>query len=252
MAHIKQSMCWWCFARTLKPEQIIKGAKAIGFAGVELVPKDLWPMIADSGLRIVSTGGHGTFSDGLNRRENHARIEDEIKKNIEEAARFNIPNLICFSGNRKGQNDDEGAEITAECLRRVAPLAEQKKVTLVIELLNSKVDHPDYQGDHTSWGALVCQKVGSPAVKLLYDVYHMQIMEGDVIRTIQQNIQYFGHFHIAGNPGRSNIDDTQELNYRGIAQAIAATNYDGFVGHEYVPKGDALEIARQTFKMCDM
>jgi hydroxypyruvate isomerase len=251
-SRIKQSLCWWCFARSTKPEQIVKEAVALGIGGIEIAPREHWQMITDAGLRLIGTGGHGTFADGLNRRENHARIEDELRASIELAAQYGIRNLICFSGNRKGLSDREGIENTAEGLLRVAKLAEQKGVMLVIELLNSKVDHGDYQGDHTAWGVEVCKKVNSPAVKLLYDVYHMQIMEGDIIRTIQQNIDYIGHFHIAGNPGRSNVDDTQEINYRGVIRAIAGTSYDGYVGHEYVPQGDAMQVLRDTFRMCDV
>jgi hydroxypyruvate isomerase len=251
-ARIKQTLCWWCFARSTRPEQLVKEAVALGFAGVEIAPPEHWDMIMANNLRIVSIGGHGTFADGLNRRENHARIEAELRGNIDTAAKHNIRNLICFSGNRQGLSDEESIENTAEGLLRVAKYAEEKKVTLCIELLNSKVDHPDYQADHTAWGVEVCKKVNSPAVKLLYDVYHMQIMEGDLIRTIQQNIDYIGHFHIAGNPGRSNIDDTQEINYRGVIQAIAGTGYGGYVGHEYIPQGDAMQVLRQTFELCNV
>jgi hydroxypyruvate isomerase len=249
---IKQSLCWWCFASSTAPEQIVKEAVALGIGGIEIAPREHWQLITDAGLRLIGTSGHGTFSDGLNHRENHARIEDELRANIEMAAKFKIRNLICFSGNRSGLTDTEGIENTAECLRKVAKLAEQKQVMLLLELLNSKVDHPDYHGDHTAWGVEVCKKVNSPAVKLLYDVYHMQIMEGDIIRTIQQNIGYIGHFHIAGNPGRSNIDDHQEINYRGVIQTIAATSFEGYVGHEYVPQGDALQVLRDTFQLCDV
>ncbi|MFC2012123.1 hydroxypyruvate isomerase family protein [Chloroflexota bacterium] len=249
---IKQSLCWWCFARSTEPEVIFKEAVSLGIAGIEIAPPEQWDTILENNLKIIGTGGHGTFTDGLNRRENHDRIEEELRKNIETAAKYNIRNLICFSGNRAGLSDEEGIENTAEGLLRVTKLAEEKNVTLVIELLNSKVNHPDYMGDHTLWGVEVCKKVNSPAVKLLYDIYHMQIMEGDIIRTIQENIDYIGHFHIAGNPGRSNIDDTQEINYRGVIRAIAATNYDGYVGHEYVPQGDAIQVLRETFKLCDM
>jgi len=247
--HIRQSLCWWCFARSATPEQIVQEAVAIGFDGIEIAPQEHWDMIVANNLSIISIGGHGTFADGLNRRENHDQIEEELKQNIESAAKYNIRNLICFSGNRAGLSDDEGIENTAEGLLRVAPLAEEKMVTLCIELLNSKVDHPDYQPDHTLWGVEVCKRVNSPAVKLLYDVYHMQIMEGDLIRTIQQNIDYIGHFHVAGNPGRSNIDDTQEINYSGVIKAIAATSYDGYIGHEYLPEGDAIQVLRQTFQL---
>jgi hydroxypyruvate isomerase len=242
----RQTMCWWCFAQTMKPEEIVKEAKSLGIAGFEIVPPEHWQLVKDNGMQVVGIGGHGTFGDGLNRKENHARIEHELLENIEKASKNGIRNLICFSGNRAGLDDKKGIENTAEGLLRVTKAAEKAKVTLVIELLNSKVDHPDYMGDHTSWGVEVCKKVKSPSVKLLYDVYHMQIMEGDVIRTIRDNIDYIGHFHIAGNPGRSNIDDTQELNYKGILKAIADTNYTGFVGHEYVPTGDAVKVLKQT------
>jgi hydroxypyruvate isomerase len=149
-------------------------------------------------------------------------------------------------------SDEEGAVNTAEGLKRVAGVAEQKGVTLILELLNSKVDHKDYQCDHTAWGVQVVRAVNSPRVKLLYDIYHMQIMEGDIIRTIRDNINYIGHFHTAGNPGRHDMDDTQELNYPPIMRAIAATNYDGYVGHEFIPKGDPMEAIRVTYQMCDV
>jgi len=251
---IKQTLAWWCFTRATenKPEDVIREAVALGIQGVEIAPPDQWPAIKAAGLKIIGISGHGTFSEGLNHKENHARIEEEILGNIETAAENDVRNLICFSGNRDGLSDEEGAENTAECLLKVAKKAEEKGVHLLIELLNSKVDHPDYQGDSTAWGVEVCKKVNSPAVKLLYDVYHMQIMEGDLIRTIQENIDYIGHFHIAGNPGRSNIDDTQEINYRPIIEAIAATGFDGYLGHEYVPKGDAFQVLRDTYKLCDV
>ncbi|MFC2038475.1 hydroxypyruvate isomerase family protein [Chloroflexota bacterium] len=252
--HIRQSLCWWCFTRASenKPEDVIREANALGIQGIELAPPDQWEAIKAAGLKIIGIGGHGTFSEGLNRQENHDRIEKELRDNIELAANNDIRNLICFSGNRGGLSDKHGAENTVRGLLRVAKLAEEKGVTLVIELLNSKIDHPDYMADRTRWGVEVCKMVNSPAVKLLYDVYHMQIMEGDLIRTITENIDYIGHFHIAGNPGRSNIDDTQEINYKGVIEAIATTNFEGYVGHEYVPKGDAFEVLRRTYKMCDV
>src|SRR5262249_37186357 len=156
-------------------------------------------------------------------------------------------NVIVFSGNRNGQEDSLGAEITAENLRRVSKVAEDAGVNLIIELLNSKVDHPDYQCDSTAWGVKVCQMVDSPRVKLLYDIYHMQVIEGDVIRTIHDNHQYFAHYHTAGNPGRNEIDDSQELNYRPIMQAIVDTGYDGYVGQEFVPLHDPIQSLKQAF-----
>src|SRR5262249_24071518 len=156
----------------------------------------------------ASIGGHTALTDGMNKRENRARITQELRANLDLAVQWGIPNLICFSGNRNGISDSEGAEITPQTLRHVAPMAEEAGVRLVLELLNSKVDHPDYQCDHTAWGVQVCEAVDSPRVKLLYDIYHMQIMEGDVIRAIQDHDTHFGHYHTAGNPGRHEIDDT--------------------------------------------
>ena len=217
-----------------------------------MLPREYWDAVLDHGMKIAIIGGHGTLTDGLNRRENHDRIEEELSRNIELAAEYGIPSLICFSGNRRGLPDDEGIQITAEGLRRVAKMAEEKGVQLCLELLNSKVNHPDYQCDHTWWGVEVCKAVNSPAVKLLYDIYHMQIMEGDLIRTIKENIDYIGHFHTAGNPGRHDLDDEQEINYRAVMKAIAETNYTGFVGHEFTPKGDPIEALERTFSLCDV
>jgi hydroxypyruvate isomerase len=163
-----------------------------------------------------------------------------------------IPNLICFSGRRAGLGDAEGAEITAEGLRRVAPAAEAAGVTLVLELLNSKIDHPDYQCDHTRWGAEVCRMVSSPRVKLLYDIYHMQVMEGDIIGTLRRHNDLIGHYHTAGVPGRHEIDGTQELNYPAILRAIAATGYSGYVGQEFLPQGDPGMALKAALDLCDV
>jgi hydroxypyruvate isomerase len=251
MNRIKQSVCWWCFARgNLKPERLVKEAAAIGFDSVEMGPQEYWDLIQEHGMKVAIIGGHGTLTDGLNRRENHDRIEQELLKNIEVAAQRGIPSLICFSGNRKGLSDDEGADITAAGLSRVAKAAEEKGINLCLELLNSKVDHPDYQCDRTKWGVEVCKRVNSPRVKLLYDIYHMQIMEGDLIRTIRENIQFIGHFHTAGNPGRRDLDDMQEIYYPAVMRAIAETDYAGYVGHEFVPKGDPIAALKQAFETC--
>ena len=168
------------------------------------------------------------------------------------AAQWNIPNLICFSGNRGGLDDATGAEITAENLRAVAKMAEDAGVTLVLELLNSKVDHPDYQCDKTAWGVQVCRMVDSPRVRLLYDIYHMQIMEGDIIRTIRENHANFGHYHTAGNPGRNEIDASQELNYPAIVRAIAETGYTGYVAQEFIPTGDPVVALQAAFDLCSV
>jgi len=251
MSPIKQSICWWCF-NTLSPEDICKAAIDIGYPAVELVSEELWPIVKDHGLVIASYGGHTPLEVGLNKRSNHDRIQREIEANLEKAVKWDIPNLIVFSGNREGMNEEEGLANTVEGLQLVAKSAEDAGVTLVLELLNSKVDHPDYQCDHTSWGVKVCQQVGSPNVKLLYDIYHMQVMEGDVIQTIRDNHKWFGHYHTAGVPGRHEIDETQELYYPAIVRAIQATGYDGYLGQEFIPTRDALSGLRQAYAACDI
>ena len=253
MNKIKQSLSWWCFNRDgMEPGRFFKEAKKIGYPAVELLPRELWDTAREAGLVIATHGGHASLTDGLNRPENHERIVDEINQMLEWAVQYQIPNLIVFSGNRKGLSDEEGAVNTAEGLKRVAKAAETKGITLVLELLNSKVDHKDYQCDHTAWGVQVMKMVNSPRVKLLYDIYHMQIMEGDVIRTLRDNIGYIGHIHTAGNPGRHDIDDTQELNYPPIFRAIAESNFDGYVGHEFVPKGESIAAIRAAYKLANV
>jgi hydroxypyruvate isomerase len=234
----------------MEPKALVQAAVEIGYRAVELVEQEHWQLVKDHGLEIATVSGHGTISNGLNRRENRNRIIREIEHNLELASAWSIPNLICFSGNRAGLSNEEGAEITAETLRMIAPMAEDAGVTLVMELLNSKVDHKDYQCDHTAWGVRVCEMVNSPRVKLLYDIYHMQIMEGDIIRTITQHHTHFGHYHTAGVPGRHELDGTQELNYRAIVRAITATGYSGFIGQEFIPVGDPLIGLLQAFETC--
>ncbi len=253
MNHIRQSISWWCFVPDkLPPETLLRAAADIGYEAIDLVSPQHWQLVKDHGLRIAAVNGHAAITDGLNRRENRGRIASELEANIALAAKWEIPNLICFSGNRDNQSDDEGAEITAENLCRVAQIAEAAGVTLVLELLNSKVDHPNYQCDRTDWGVKVCQMVGSQRVKLLYDIYHMQIMEGDIIRTISKNHQYFGHYHTAGNPGRNEIDETQELNYPAIMSAILETGYVGYVGQEFLPSGDPIRALSSAFTICNV
>ena len=230
-----------------------------GFAAVEIwgrppLPefKTLMAAVQKCGLRMAGMCGHASLGDGLNRVENHHRIATELSESIALAADYDIPGLICFSGNRNaGQSDYEGLLVCAQALRLCAPLAEAKGVNLNVELLNSRIDHYNYQADHTDWGVALCNLVNSPRVKLLYDIYHMQIMEGDVIRTLQKSIRHIGHFHTAGNPGRQDFDDNQELNYRGICRAIAQSGYDGYVGHEFRPRGDAMQALRRAFTVCD-
>jgi hydroxypyruvate isomerase len=255
---IKQSVCYPILRLgEMTLDDLFSICGGIGYAAVEM-----WGRQEDfehtvelahrHNLAVASMVGHASLPDGLNKRSNHDRIEAELRESIDIAARHRIPGVICFSGNHQPfQSELEAIDACVDGLRRIAPYAEEKGVNLNMELLNSKVDHPGYQCDHTSWGVAVCEKVDSPRVKLLYDIYHMQIMEGDVIRTIRQNIKWIGHFHTAGNPGRNDMDDTQELNYAGICRAIAGTDYGLYVGHEFVPKGDPVEALRKAFELCN-
>ncbi|MGH8192148.1 MAG: hydroxypyruvate isomerase family protein [Rhodanobacteraceae bacterium] len=258
---VKQSLCLPCFYRPeMDAAEFCRRVKSIGYPAVEVHDRKnyknwekLFATVRAEGLTMASMCGHGTLRDGLNRRENHTRIEAELRESIDVAVLFGIPGLICLSGDRQpGVSDDEGLVICAEVLRRVAPYAEAKGINLNVELLNSKVDHPGYQCDHTAWGVRLCEAVGSPRVKLLYDIYHMQIMEGDIIRTVRKHIQHIGHFHTAGNPGRQLMDDTQELNYTGICKAIADTGYSLYVGHEYGfgSTGDPFPGLKAAFEIC--
>jgi len=253
MDRIKQSIAWWSFALgDMSVERLVRMAADIGYEAIELVEQEHWQVIKDHGLAIASLKGQLSIEEGFNRREHHDHLEREVRANIALAAQWGIPNVIVFSGNRDGLDDKTGAEITAQGLKRLARTAQDEGVTLILELLNSKVDHPDYQADKTIWGVQVCQMVDSPAVKLLYDIYHMQVMEGDIIRTIREHHAYFGHYHTAGNPGRQELDERQELQYTPIIQAIAATGYKGYLGQEFIPTGDPEVALRQAFETCDI
>ena len=239
-------------------DELMAKAADIGFAAAELWFRDeTFPAWAECvhkhGLRIASTCAHHTLTQGVNDPTQHERIEQEIRDSVDLAVDYDIPGIIAFAGNRRpGVSDHEALDISAQCLRRVAPYAEEKGVNLNVELLNSKVDHAGYQADHSAWGVALCEAVDSPRVKLLYDIYHMQIMEGDLIRTIRENIRWIGHFHTAGNPGRNDMDDTQELNYRGICQAIADTGYEYYLGHEFNPKAELLPALEAAYHICNV
>jgi hydroxypyruvate isomerase len=255
---IQQSLCYPIFRpQDMSLEDLFRTGAEIGYAAVEFWDRgdDFREVVETAqkhGLVVASMSGHRSLPDGLNKRSNHDRIEAELRESIDLAAEHGIRGLICFSGNRQPfQTELEAIEAVADGFRRIAPYAEEKGVNLNMELLNSKVNHPGYQCDHTAWGVAVCERVNSPRVKLLFDIYHMQIMEGDLIRTIRENIKWIGHFHTAGNPGRRDMDDTQELNYAGICKAIASTGYDLYVGHEFTPKGDLIEALGRTFRLCD-
>ena len=252
---IKQTVCQWCFGGLTKtPEakdKFYEAVAALGIKGVDLTGPGDWPAMKKHGLVCSMVGSHG-IGKGFNRKENHASCIEAVKKGIDQAAENGWKNVICFSGNRAGLSDEEGAKNCIEGLKQVIGYAEEKKITLCMELLNSKRNHKDYQCDHTAWGVAVCKGVGSPRMKLLYDIYHMQVQEGDVIATIKESIQYIGHFHTAGVPGRNEIDETQELDYRPIMRLIAELPYDGFVGQEFIPKRDALTSLAQAVKICDV
>ncbi|NUP99311.1 MAG: TIM barrel protein [Armatimonadetes bacterium] len=258
MGKIHQSFSIWSNVRGegVTLEHVLAAAAEIGYAAVDSLGgppvEELVPLAAKHGLKVATFGGHATLTDGLNRPENHERIAGELRASIAKAADLGIPGVITFSGNRNGLDDYTGLLNCAEGLKQVAEYAEEKGVNLNMELLNSKVDHKDYQCDRTLWGVVLCELVKSPRVKLLYDIYHMQIDEGDVIRTIERHHAHFGHYHTAGVPGRHDLDDDQELNYPAIMRAIVATGYDLYVAHEFLPKGDAIEALRQAYLRCDV
>ena len=249
---LKQSACRWCY-RDIPLENLAKAAAEIGLKGIDLLndPND-WPVVKKYGLIPTMTSGAGAIPDACNRKDLHDKLEKEFQMNIPRAAENGIPNVITFSGNRKGMSDGEGLENTVTILNRVKGVAEKHNVTICMELLNSKVNHKDYMFDHTAWGVEVIKRVNSPRVKILYDIYHAQIMEGDIIRTIRENIQHIAHFHTGGNPGRNELDDSQELNWRTIAKTIADLNFQGYVAHEFVPKRDPLTSLREAVLLCDV
>ena len=243
---IKQSAARWCYSKMSLDDLCLNAAK-IGLRGIDLVNHDEWPTLQKYGLTPAMTPGAGTIPVAWNRTENHDKLEKEMLENLKLAAAAKVPNVITFSGNRKGMPDDEAKDNCVAGLNRVKKAAEDANVTICLELLNSKVDHKDYQCDHTVWGVDVIKRVDSPRVKLLYDIYHIQIMEGDIIRTVRDNIQFIAHFHTGGVPGRHELDNTQELNWRAIANAIADLNFTGFVAHEFVPVHDPMTSLAQAY-----
>lgn len=249
---INHSVARWCYSK-IPLDDLCKAAKDMGIKSVELQGPAEWPTIKKYGLTCALPWGAGL---GIEKGFNNPELHDELVKSYEEhfpklvAAGYD--KVICFSGNRKGMSDEQGMENAVKGLKRLMPAAEKHGITMVMELLNSKVNHKDYQCDHTAWGVELCKQVGSEKMKLLYDIYHMQIMEGDVIATIKKFHPYFAHYHTGGVPGRAEIDDTQELNYPAIMRAIVDTGYKGFVGQEFVPKRDPLASLKQSIQICDV
>src|SRR6266567_8976122 len=250
--NIRQSVSRWCY-KNIPLEKLCAYAAEIGLKGMDLLNPDEFEIPGRYGL-VCSMGyaGGGEIGSAMNRVENHARIEEGFRKHIPLAAKAGVPNVITFSGNRAGMSDEEGAKNTIAGLNRVKKIAEDHGVTICMELLNSKRDHHDYMCDHTAWGVRVVQEVNSRNVKLLYDIYHMQIMEGDLIDTIRRNMQWIGHFHTGGVPGRHELDGTQEIQWDGVMRAIADAGFRGYVAHEFVPAGDAMESLRKAAELCDV
>jgi hydroxypyruvate isomerase len=248
---IRQSVCQWCFKK-IPLEDLARAARGIGLESIELLGPADWAVVRRHGLTVALANGPSTIADGFNRLENHAKLAPAFHERIAEAAAAGIPSVICFSGNRRGLADEQGLENCVVGLKQIMAAAEKAGVTICMELLNSRVTHPDYQCDRTAWGVELVKRVGSERFKLLYDIYHMQIMEGDVIRTIRDNAAFIGHYHTAGNPGRhefTRLEDAQELNYPAIFRAIRETGYTGFIGHEFNPTRDPIESLREAFAM---
>lgn len=248
---LKQSAARWCYSK-MSIDDLAREAARIGLQGIDLIDYTDWLAVRKYGLVPAMTPGAGNISDAFNRKENHDRLVREMEENITRAAAANVPNVITFSGNRRGQPDAEGLDNCVIGLNRVKKLAEDKGVTICVELLNSKIDHHDYQCDHTVWGVELIKRVDSPRVKLLYDIYHMQIMEGDIIRTIRQNVQYIAHFHTGGVPGRHELDGTQELQWRAVAEAIVGAGFTGYFAHEFVPTRDPVKSLEEAARLCDV
>ena len=251
---LKQSVSRWPYSKIPLPE-FSKAAAAMGLKAIDLLQPNEWDIVREYGL--VSSMGYPTdrrdfLSNGFNNPASHPMLLRELEQAIPLAAKHAVPNVIAMFGNRQGRSDAEGIANCIAGLKRIAPLAEEQKVTVCVELLNSKVDHKDYQGDHTAFGVEVMKGVGSPRVKLLYDIYHMQIMEGDIIRTIRDNAEYIAHFHTGGVPGRHELDGTQELNWRAVASAIADTGFTGYLAHEFAPTRDPLTSLKEAFTICDV
>jgi hydroxypyruvate isomerase len=250
-SRLKQSVSRWCYGR-IALDDLCETAKSIGYRSVELLDEAEWKVPQAHGLDCAMANRFGTIPVGFNRPDNHDKLVAAAERMIPLAAAAGVPNIVVFSGNRAGMSDGEGIANCIAGFKRVTPVAEQHGVTLCLEMLNSKVDHKDYHADHTAWAVQVVQGVGSPRLKLLYDIYHMQVMEGNVIATIRANATYIAHFHTGGVPGRGEIDDTQELNYRRVMQAIADLGFSGYVGQEFVPKRDPVASLRQAYEICDV
>jgi hydroxypyruvate isomerase len=261
--NIRHSVSAWCYGSLFNPgkdkpapmsfEDFCRACYRLGLESVELLGEAQWPAVKKAGLTCAMCNGPDSIPYGWNRLEHHDDLLAKFEKSIPKVAEAGFLNIITFSGNRNRMSDEQGLENCVTGLKRLMPIAEKHKVTVCVELLNSKRSHKDYMADHTAWGVELCRRVGSERLKLLYDIFHMQIMEGDVIDTIRENHQYIAHYHTGGVPGRNEIDDTQEINYPSVMRAIVATGYKGFVGQEFVPRRpDPLASLKQSVQICDV
>jgi hydroxypyruvate isomerase len=255
--NIRHSVCKWCYGK-IPLEDFCQAVRAMGLESVDLLGPGDWPTLKKHGLTCAMASapnagdGLGGITRAFNRVEHHDRLVPVYEQLIAQAADAGVPNVICFSGNRDGLDDQQGLVNCAAGVKRILPAAEKHGITVAMELLNSKVDHKDYQCDHTAWGVELCRRVGSERFKLLYDIYHMQIMEGDVVATIRHGKDCIAHYHTGGVPGRAEIDGTQELNYAFIMKAIVETGFKGFVAQEFVPKRDPLASLQAAVDLCDV
>jgi hydroxypyruvate isomerase len=250
---IKQSICGGCLrkARMSKDHEAALAAE-MGILGMDLVGRNDWDTVKKHGLVATMVSGAGSIRKGLNDKSMHPKFLADFKKNIKAAAEYNWPNVIAMAGDRKDISDEEGMDNCVPILREAVKIAEDHNVTICMELLNSRVNHPGYMCDKSAWGFELCSRVDSPRFKMLYDIYHMQIMEGDLIATIRKNIKYIGHFHTAGVPGRHELDENQEINYPAVMRAIAESDYTGYVAHEYTPTRDPIKGLIQAVEVCDV
>jgi hydroxypyruvate isomerase len=251
---IKHSASKWCYS-DLSVAELAAAGKKMGLHSIELLDPADWPTVKEHGLTCAMANAPAMdeygLTEGWNRAENHETLIPLYKERIQKVAEAGLPNLICFSGNRNGLSDEQGLTNCRKGLQQIVPIAEEHGVTLCMELLNSKVDHPGYQCDHTTWGVELVNRVGSDHFQLLYDIYHMQIMEGDIIRTIRNYHDAIAHYHTGGVPGRNEIDETQEVNYAAIVRAIAETGYEGYIGQEFIPAADdSLQSLREAIEIC--
>lgn len=250
---LPQSVSRWPY-EDIPLDKFCAAVKKIGIQSVELVGPEQWPTLIEHDLHCaMANGAELGLTEGFNDPQYHDQLIENYEEMIPKVAEAGFTNLICFSGNRNGMDDQDGLKNCAKSLKPLISTAEKHGIVLCMELLNSKIDHPDYMCDSTEWGVALCDEIGSENFKLLYDIYHMQIMEGDVIRTIRDNIEYIAHFHTGGVPGRNEIDETQELNYTAVMKAIGDTDYNGMVGQEFIPsRDDKLKSLEQAYEICSV